>query len=109
MVLQSSSSAISAAAIFGLIGGLTFFGGVLEILISFILAITIANMAYYEQLKAAFRFAQIIQKIGEIGWVDYIIWYVVMILVEFIVFYISFFLIFLFFIGLVIVPLIVAP
>ena len=35
-------------------------------------------MALYDELEAAFRFSEILDKIKMIGWVKYIIWYIVM-------------------------------
>jgi len=35
-------------------------------------------MAYYDEIEAAFRFSEILDKIKMIGWGKYIIWYIVM-------------------------------
>ena len=93
---------------FGLLSGLTIIGILLIIFISFIIAVAITNMAYQNKLSSAFKFSEIFTKIGEIGWVDYIIWYIVMILVASIVYFISSTLILLF-IGIILVPLIISP
>lgn len=93
----------------GLISGLALVGIVLEIVVSFIIFIALGNMAYYGELGAAFRFKEIFGKIGEIGWVDYFIWYVMMLFIVWIAWMFSFFLVFPLFIGIILVPLIIAP
>ncbi len=48
------------------------------IIITPILLVAIANMAYYEgELKSAFRFREIIDEISSIGWGNLIKWYIV--------------------------------
>jgi hypothetical protein len=48
------------------------------IIITPILLVAIANMAYYEgELKSAFRFHEIFDEITSIGWINLIKWYVV--------------------------------
>ncbi len=48
------------------------------IIITPILLVAIANMAYYEcELKSAFRFREIFDEITSIGWINLIKWYVV--------------------------------
>ncbi|MGB9978977.1 DUF4013 domain-containing protein [Methanobacterium sp.] len=47
-----------------------------------IIAVAIANMAYNDgEFGAAFRFSEILDKIGNIGWGNLIIWYIVTIIV----------------------------
>ena len=101
-------SLVQSTLSFGLLSGLTIIGMLLIILISFIIAVALTNMAYQNKLSSAFRFRDIFTKIGEIGWVDYIIWYIVMVLVASIVYFISSTLILLF-IGIILVPLIISP
>jgi hypothetical protein len=81
----------------------------LEIIVSFIISIAIANMAYHDELGAAFRFSEIIGKIREIRGVDYFIWYIVMLIIAGTVYFISFFLVFPLIIGVLLVPLLVSP
>ncbi len=38
----------------------------------------LANMALYDEIEAAFRFSEILDKIKMIGWGKYILWYIVM-------------------------------
>ncbi len=88
IALASSLSTLGSAglsdpsAVIGLlmgagIGGMIAFLYILIILP--ILAIAIANMAYNDSIGAAFRFSEILNKIGSIGWGNLIIWYILMI------------------------------
>jgi hypothetical protein len=43
--------------------------------------IAIANMAYYDELGAAFKFSEILERISKIGWGKYLIWFIVMIII----------------------------
>ena len=52
------------------------------LIITPIIAIAVANMAYNDgEFGAAFRFSEILDNIGNIGWGDLIIWYIVTIIV----------------------------
>ena len=93
----------------GVIGGITFIGIGLQILVSFFIPIALGNMAHHDKLGGAFRFGEIIEKIREIGGVDYFIWFVVMVIIAWAAYFISFFLVFPLFIGVIIVPLLVLP
>lgn len=106
---QNAGSIALPTISFGVISGLVIIGGILEIIISFLVIIALANMAYYGEIGAAFRFKGIIDKMGEIGWVDYLIWYVVMLMLWVVFLYISSFLVFPFIIGIILVPLIISP
>ena len=101
--LLNSNLAIS------LVSGIALIGIILEIVISFIIPIALANMVYHRKLTAAFRLKEIYVKIKEIGGVDYLIWYIIMVLIIVVIYYASFILIFPFFIGIIIVPLIILP
>lgn len=107
--VPGAGSLLEPTISFGLIGSIAFFGIILQIVISFIIPLALVNMAYHNELVAAFRFKEIIAKIREIGVVDYLIWFIIMlvILVPFI--YISSFLVFPLLIGIVIVPLLILP
>jgi len=64
------------------LGGTAIIGVILAIILGLIATIALANMAYYNsELGAAFRFSEILEKINQIGWTDYIIWYIVMIII----------------------------
>ncbi|MBM4240871.1 MAG: DUF4013 domain-containing protein [Euryarchaeota archaeon] len=86
MSIQSEGTFISPTAAIGTITGVAIIGVFLMIVIIPIFAMAVANMAYYNgELGAAFRFSEIIDKIGKIGWVDLIIWYVVLWIIFFII------------------------
>jgi hypothetical protein len=104
-----AGSLIDPSISVGLISGIAVIGIGLLIVISFIIPLALANMVYYEDLKAALRFGDLIGKLKEIGGVDYFIWYVVMLIIAVGASYICFFLIFPLLIGIVIVPLIIYP
>lgn len=42
---------------------------------------SLANMAFYEDIGSAFRFREILDKISKIGWDKFIIWYIVTIII----------------------------
>jgi hypothetical protein len=48
-------------------------------------AIAIANMAFYDDLKAAFKFGEILERISRIGWGKYIVWYIITIIIMIVV------------------------
>jgi hypothetical protein len=60
------------------IGILIFIAIIYTVIILPIIAIATANMAYYDsKLSEAFRLKEIFNKIGNIGWINFIIWYIV--------------------------------
>ncbi|HEY0196424.1 MAG TPA: DUF4013 domain-containing protein, partial [Methanobacterium sp.] len=81
----------------------------LLVVISFLIPVALASMVYHNKLSSAFRLKEIVGKIKEIGWVDYLIWYIIMLIIIWVVYFISSFSIFPFFIGIVLVPLIISP
>jgi hypothetical protein len=82
LALQNTGDAIVPPAAFSLIGGLFILGWVMAVIFGVFFTIALANMAYYDgELKAAFRFREILDMISAIGWVDLIIWYVMMIMI----------------------------
>ncbi len=82
---------------------------IVGIIIGLIEFMAIANMALYDgDLGAAFKFNEIRDRISKIGWGKYIIWYIVMILIELVAAFISG-LTLVIFVGIVLVPLIIAP
>lgn len=107
--VPGSGSLLNPSVSVGLVGGVALIGIGLEILVSFIIAIALGNMAYYNELGAAFRLGEITGKIREIGGVDYFIWYVVMLIIAWAAYTISFFLVFPLIIGIIIVPLLILP
>lgn len=71
-----------SALAFGVLCVTAIIGIILAIILGLIATIALANMAYYNsELGAAFRFGEILEKINQIGWTDYIIWYIVMIII----------------------------
>ncbi|MEN6553415.1 MAG: DUF4013 domain-containing protein [Methanobacterium sp.] len=111
VILYDISSFVGLEGISALIGILYM------IIITPILLVAIANMAYYEgELKSAFRFREIFDEITSIGGINLIKWYVVAGIIFLIIFMginvaISYFfsLIFLDIVGGVLILLIVAP
>ncbi|MBM4241640.1 MAG: DUF4013 domain-containing protein [Euryarchaeota archaeon] len=69
------SAALSAAAGAG-VGGIIL-AMLYMIIIVPIVAMAVAHMAYNDQFGAAFRFSELFDKIGSIGWGDLIVWYIV--------------------------------
>lgn len=59
-------------------GILIFIAILYTILILPVASIATANMAYYDsKLISAFKFSEIFNKIGNIGWLNFIIWYII--------------------------------
>ncbi|MCE5215243.1 MAG: DUF4013 domain-containing protein [Methanobacterium sp.] len=106
---QGAGSLVDPSINVGLISGIAVIGIGLLIVVSFIIPLALANMVYYDQISAAFRFGELFDKLKEIGGVDYFIWYVVMLVIAVAASYICFFLVFPLFIGIIIVPLIIYP
>ncbi len=63
------------------LGVTSIIGGILFIIFGLFEIIAIANMALYDELGAAFKFSEILERISKIGWGNYIIWYIVMIII----------------------------
>jgi hypothetical protein len=102
-------SLIDPSISMGLVGGIAVIGMGIQIVVSFIIPIALANMIYHEKLGAAFHFREIVAKIQEIGGVDYFIWYVIMLIIAFAAGYLCFFLVFPLIIGIIVVPLLIYP
>lgn len=80
--LQNTADALPPTAFFSLMGGLFILGMILAVIFCAFFTIALANMAYYDgEIRAAFRFSEILERISAIGWVDFIIWYVMMIII----------------------------
>lgn len=109
LTVPGEGSLLNPHTSISLVSGIALIGILLQIMISFIIPIALVNMAFKNDLSAAFRLKEVYVKIKEIGGVDYLIWYVIMLIIIGLLSYISFILIFPFFIGLIIVPLIVLP
>jgi len=73
---SSTPSAAEVGAILN-VGILILIAALYMVIILPIAAIATANMAYYEsKLSAAFRLGEIFNKIGNIGWLSFILWYI---------------------------------
>ena len=92
-ITAMQSTGMSPTTALGMFTGIGFIGMIVAILylliITPILYVAIANMAYNEELGSAFRFSEIFGLISQIGWVDLIVWYVVVILIGFVVSFIG--------------------
>lgn len=112
-VAAMQSTGISPTTALGMFTGIGFVGMIVAMLylliITPVLYVAIANLAYNEELGAAFRFSEILGLISQIGWVDLIVWYVVVILIGFVVGFITTILGIIPVIGLVISLLVVYP
>lgn len=74
----AATSTTNPFAWIGLIGGTGIIAIILGIIFSLIYFVALANMALYDELGAAFRFSEILERISQIGWGSYIIWWIVM-------------------------------
>jgi hypothetical protein len=74
----STSTYTDPTAFLAVLGVTGIIGVILVILFGIITYIAIANMALYDEIGAAFRFGEILDKIKMIGWGKYIVWYIVM-------------------------------
>ena len=109
LTVPGAGSILNTSFSVNLIGGIAFIGIALEIVISFILPIALANMVHHDELSGAFRFGEIINKIKQLGGIDYLIWYVIMLIIAIVAGYVSTFLVFPLIVGIVIVPLLIIP
>ena len=65
----------------GLLGITVIIGLILAVIFGIFEIIALANMAFYDELGAAFKFSEILERISKIGWGKYIIWLIVMIII----------------------------
>jgi hypothetical protein len=94
---------------FSLMGGLIILGSALSVIFSVFFTIALANMAFYEEFSAAFRFGELLNMIKAIGWVDFIIWYVMMMIIGGLVGFIATMLLFIPIIGWALIILVILP
>jgi hypothetical protein len=78
LAATNTSIYTAPASFFALIGVTGIIGYILALIFALFAYIAVANMAYYDEIEAAFRFSEILDKIKMIGWGKYIIWYIVM-------------------------------
>jgi hypothetical protein len=109
LTVPGAGSLLNSPLSLNMLGGIASIGLILLVVISFIIPVALANMVYQGKLVAAFRLKEIIGKIKEIGWVDYLIWFIIMLIIIWVAYFVSSFLILPFIIGIVIVPLIISP
>ncbi|MGA2677312.1 MAG: DUF4013 domain-containing protein [Methanobacterium sp.] len=65
----------------GLLGVTVIIVLILAVIFAIFEIIAIANMAYYDELGAAFKFSEILDRMSKIGWGKYIIWFIAMIII----------------------------
>lgn len=75
--ISTAGSMADPMALFGLLGGTVIIGVILAFIFGLLAYIAIANMALYNEIGAAFKFSEILERISMIGWGKYIIWYIV--------------------------------
>ena len=85
LAATNTSIYTAPASFFALIGVTGIIGYILALIFALFAYIAVANMAYYDEIEAAFRFSEILDKIKMIGWGKYIIWYIVMLIIGFVV------------------------
>jgi hypothetical protein len=85
LAATNTSIYTAPASFFALIGITGIIGIILALIFALFAHIAVANMALYDEIGAAFRFSEILDKIKMIGWGKYIIWYIVMLIIGFVV------------------------
>ncbi len=76
--VTNTSLATAPPSFFALIGITGIIGYILALIFGLFAYMALANMALYDEIEAAFRFSEILDKIKMIGWGKYILWYIVM-------------------------------
>ena len=89
LAITNTSLSTAPASVFALIGVTTIIGYILALIFGLFAYMAIANMALYDELGAAFRFGEILDKIKMIGWGNYIIWYIFIWIIAFIIGFIT--------------------
>ena len=85
LAATNTSIYTAPASFFALIGITGIIGIILALIFALFAHIAIANMALYDEIGAAFRFNEILDKIKMIGWGKYIIWYIFMLITGFVI------------------------
>jgi hypothetical protein len=107
--LQNIGDFTFFSAVFSFMGGLIIVGSIIAVISSVFFTIALANMAYYNEFSAAFRFAELLDTITAIGWVDFIIWYVMMMIVGACIGFIATMLLFIPILGWALIILVIFP
>jgi hypothetical protein len=76
--VTNTSLSTAPSSFFAIIGITAIIGYILALIFALFAYMALANMALYDEIEAAFRFGEIIDKIKMIGWGKYILWYIVM-------------------------------
>ncbi|BDZ69710.1 DUF4013 domain-containing protein [Methanobacterium petrolearium] len=110
LALQSVGDVTVPTTVFSLMGGLFFLGVIVSVIFGVFFTIALANMAYYNgEIRAAFRFHEITDRIAAIGWVDLIIWYVMMMIIGLGIGFVASILFFIPILGWILIILIIYP
>jgi len=94
---------------FALIGVTTIIGYILALIFALFAYMAVANMALYDEMEAAFRFSEILDRIKMIGWGKYIIWFIVMWVIGLIIGFVAGFLSIIPIVGIIISFLVIYP
>jgi hypothetical protein len=108
-ISYSSSTITDPTIFFGLISFTAIIGGILALIFALVAYVAIVNMALYDEIGAAFRFSEILERISMIGWGKYIIWYIIMIIIGIVGGFIASILNIIPFVGFIIALLLVYP
>lgn len=86
MFLDATSAGIyTVPTSFFALGVTGFIGLILALIFGLFAYIAVVNMALHDEIEAAFRFREILDKIKMIGWGKYIIWYIIMLIIVLVV------------------------
>lgn len=78
--IASIGTITNPAALLGF-GVVAIIGFILALIFGLIAYMAIVNMAFYDEIGAAFKFGEVLERISTIGWGKYIVWYIVMIVI----------------------------
>ncbi|MCE5215245.1 MAG: DUF4013 domain-containing protein [Methanobacterium sp.] len=109
LAVTSTGTYTDPWAFIGLMSGTVIIGAILALIFGLIAYIAIANMALYDEIGAAFKFSEILERIKMIGWGKYILWYIVMIIIGVVGGFIASLLNIIPFIGMIIALLVIYP
>ncbi len=84
-------------------------GALLFIILGIISVMAISNMAYYNEIGAAFKFGEIIERIESIGWLEYIVMLILLVILYIILLVVASVVMLIPYAGLVLASLIIYP
>ena len=96
-------------SLFAILGVIGIVGLVLSWIFGLFAYMAVANMALYDDIGAAFRFSEILDRIKMIGWGKYIVWYVIIWVIGLIVGFVASFLNVIPVVGFIIAFLVIYP